>query len=64
MNPLVKWCIENNVTEVEAMNALQDQGVISDNCVWFADIYEGDWPAALKFLESTFKKNRGYLLEL
>jgi hypothetical protein len=34
------------------MNLLQDQGVISDNCISLADVADADVPKAIAFLES------------
>jgi hypothetical protein len=36
---------------IPAMNLLQDQGVISDNCISLADVADADAPAAIAFLE-------------
>lgn len=37
-------------TECECMNALQDYGIISDNCVWWTDV--GNQDVALAWLKA------------
>lgn len=55
----LKKCIFNlNLSEVEAMNILQDNGIISDLCVWAKDIHDSDIPRAIEFLT----KNQTLLL--
>jgi hypothetical protein len=51
MNSLEKFLFENNFREPEAVNTLQDCGVISDNCIRAADVAEADCLAAITFLE-------------
>lgn len=38
------------MTETQAMNLLQDQGIISDLCVWVADIPKEDAIRAEEFI--------------
>jgi len=38
------------LSEVEAMNRLQNNGVISDNCVTIDDIADADMDAVMKYL--------------
>lgn len=40
-----------SMTETQGMERLQDEGVVSDNCVWVEDIHWEDLPAATKFIE-------------
>lgn len=48
---LRKAIFDCGMSEVDAMNLLQDQGVISDLCVWVADVAEADIPKAIHLLE-------------
>ncbi len=41
-----------NLNETQVMNALQDNGVISDQCVWASDVSETDCAAAIRFLNN------------
>lgn len=43
---------KHGLTEVEAMNALQDAGVISDNCERIEDIAEADRLAVIRFFDN------------
>lgn len=42
----------NGRTEIECMNALQNHGVISDNCVWWADVGWQSRQKAILWLEA------------
>lgn len=42
--------MNTNLNEREAMNALQECGIVSDNCVTAADVADADFPAAREFL--------------
>lgn len=46
-----------NLSTIEAMNELQDQGVISDMCVWPDDVAESDVKSAINHLRSKYEKN-------
>lgn len=39
---------------IEAMDLLQDQGIISDNCIWPADVDPDDAARAVKLLRIVF----------
>lgn len=43
------------LTETEAMNALQDSGIISDNCVWLPDIADADIQNAAEWLRRNYE---------
>lgn len=45
-----KAAFDRNLSEIKAMNLLQDQGIISDLCVWITDIAEADCDRAEMFL--------------
>lgn len=47
---LRKCAADCNLSEAEAMNILQDMGVISDLPIWFKDVSETDIPKAVAFL--------------
>lgn len=47
---ILKAAYENKLSELQAMNLLQDRGIISDLCVWIADIAKEDAELAIKFL--------------
>lgn len=49
-NKLQSAAADMEKTEVQAMNELQDAGVISDNCVTFADIATADVDKAVDFI--------------
>lgn len=44
------FCRDHGITERDALNRLQEAGVISDHCVTAADIADADMPKALKWL--------------
>ena len=48
---LEEYIKSNGLSEVEAMNALQDHGLISDCCVNARDVATVDTPRAIEFLE-------------
>lgn len=53
MNSLAAWLKANpQVSELNAMNALQTAGVVSDLCVWADEVAECDCARAVAFLES------------
>lgn len=43
------------ITETEAMNALQDAGIISDNCGFLADIADADIQTAAAWLTRNYE---------
>ena len=52
MNPLEQWIAQNGVvSEKFVMNQLQDNGVVSDNCVSAADVCDSDCVQASAWLE-------------
>ena len=54
---LRKAVFELNLSEFEAMNMQQDQGIISDLCVWLVDIHERDIPKAIAYLYEATRKS-------
>lgn len=50
MNALELYILQHKWSELEALNLLQDYGVISDNCVWARDVAEADWKSAMDVL--------------
>lgn len=50
MNELERFLIEREMSAVYAIDALQDSGIISDNCVSVRDVAECDIDAAILFL--------------
>lgn len=53
MNQLQNYIILHNLSELHTMNLLQDQGIISDNCIRAEDVADSDCPNAIAFLQST-----------
>lgn len=54
MTPLVDYMLENDFTNeamVDAMNRLQENGIISDLCMTPGDIWEGDAVKAVEWLK-------------
>lgn len=49
---LAEWISKKGMDPVEAMNRLQEHGVISDNCVSLEDVAKADYERAIYFLES------------
>lgn len=62
MNPLETYIQKRKLDPIAVMNALQDNAVISDLCVWPADV--GDAEKAVAWLEENCTKipltNMGY----
>ena len=52
---LVRCFYDCGLSEVEGMNLLQDQGVISDNCVWAGNVATADIERAIDFIKKTEK---------
>lgn len=50
MNALEKFITLTGTDPIAAMNLLQDQGVVSDNCIWPHDVADVDCDRAVKFL--------------
>lgn len=50
MSLLHQFMLSTNLNECEAMNALQECGIISDNCVTAADVPDADFKRAREFL--------------
>ena len=48
---LKRTLLDLGYTEVQAMNLLQEKGVISDNCVTIEDIANADVTKAAEYLE-------------
>lgn len=57
MNLLEKYIRKNLLDPIKAMNALQESCIISDNCVWPADVADADCLAAIAWLESKPQKH-------
>jgi hypothetical protein len=55
MNALQDYIQKNARNETELMNALQDHGIISDNCVTAEEV--ADTSKAIAFLESKTNEN-------
>ncbi len=51
MTPLLTQLMRLGWTETKALNALQDQGIVSDNCVTLSDICESDAIKAAEWLK-------------
>lgn len=49
-NRLEIFCQNNGINSIEAMNALQGAGIVSDNAVILADVAEEDHDVAINFL--------------
>jgi hypothetical protein len=43
---------ESGLTQDQAMTLFQDAGLISDNCMWFGDVYKGDLAACMVWIEN------------
>lgn len=52
MNGLEQWLFDEWVGEEEAMDSLQKNGIVSDNCVSAADVADADIDRAIEFLKS------------
>jgi hypothetical protein len=50
MNRLETFLDNRNLNQISAMNLLQDQGVISDNCINASDVCDSDCDKAVDFL--------------
>ena len=50
MNTLQHYLYAQNYDEIDAMNTLQDHGIVSDNCVHAAEV--GDTGRAVSFLNN------------
>lgn len=57
MNDAIPDFVLQGRTEAEAMNALQDYGIISDNCVWWREV--GNKAVALRWLSEHPNENGG-----
>lgn len=44
------YVLNDRMTEAQLMGLLQGAGVISDNCVWLADVAEPDQRKAIKWM--------------
>lgn len=51
MNLLQNYIILNGLSETDTMNKLQDQGIISDNCVNAEDVANVNCDRAVEWLE-------------
>jgi hypothetical protein len=56
VNALESYLIENKIDEIQAMNALQNRAIISDNCVLAADVIDCD--IAIDWLKKNRKENK------
>lgn len=50
MNELERWIKDSKVDPIQSMNRLQDNGIISDNCIYAEDVADVDCESAIKFL--------------
>lgn len=48
---LIKAFHDSGRSEFEGMNLLQGEGIISDLCVWAADVAEADIPKAIAYIQ-------------
>lgn len=48
---LEQFVQEIGLDPIEAMNLLQGNAIVSDNCVWISEVPEADQSAAIKFLD-------------
>ena len=48
---ILRECAAMDMTAVQAMNLLQNNGVVSDNCITHEDIADVDCPKAIEFLQ-------------
>jgi len=66
VNALKLYILKNfgtkEVSINKALNALQEEGIISDNCITLADVAESDCAAAVAFLEGKQDPNQLNLL--
>ena len=51
MTNLEQFVQEIGLDPIEAMNLLQGNAIVSDNCVWLSEVGEADQSAAIKFLD-------------
>jgi hypothetical protein len=51
MNSLEKFVSQSELDPIQAMNDLQDAGIISDNCVSAQDVSNADCLRAIEFLD-------------
>lgn len=51
MNNLEQWLQENGFDLYDALNQLQDAGIISDECSSVEDVGKADIPRAIEFLK-------------
>jgi hypothetical protein len=51
MNPLEQYIADNGLFPIKTMNELQANGIVSDNCVDAADVYEKDAVTAVKWFK-------------
>jgi hypothetical protein len=55
-HPLRKYLEKINMTETTALNHLQEQGIISDNCITIDDV--GNWARAMMWLHERKAEGR------
>lgn len=55
---LLKVMHDCGLSEAQGMNKLQEAGVISDLCVWVADVAESDVPNAVNYLKNQHEKSK------
>lgn len=53
---LVNAFYAKGLSEAEGMNLLQDNGVVSDNCVWAGSVAYKDLPRAIEFINNNWPK--------
>lgn len=54
---LIKAFHDSGYSEVTGLNLLQDNGIISDLCVWASDVAEVDIPKAIAFIYANTRKS-------
>lgn len=54
-NDLTDYIAATGINEIDAMNLLQGDGVISDNCIWVSDVANADCEKAVEYLKKNLK---------
>lgn len=47
-----------HLSEIDAMNLLQDHGVVSDRAVWLSNVHDEDQPKARKWLQDWYHEKK------
>jgi hypothetical protein len=56
MNALEAFLKTRGLEETKAMNALQDNGIISDECIFASHVHDSDCQRAIEWLVSPIQK--------